>query len=139
MYVRPGDATELFSEPLPDAKASERAFKLETQGFEVIALITPEHAAERQAVQQGLLSQGGAHLDRFVNETVRQLWRIYPGVSREAALEAAIFILTLAAGGRANLQDALLDEVHSVTITGTPDWRNEIRLAIANRGPEEET
>lgn len=132
---------EKFSLPMTYDGAQWAAKKLERDGFEVIAVLTEEGASERKQVQQaqaGGQSLEGVHLDQFLNETVRGFRRMYPGVSREAALEATALLCTLWLEGRRDLQDALLDEVHSAPLAGAPDWRREIRFAIANRRPEGE-
>ncbi len=62
MYSEKGGSEELFSDPLTYEDAGSHAREMAADGWEVIAIVTVEHAAERKAVQ-------GGHSD-FNSETI---------------------------------------------------------------------
>lgn len=143
MYLHPGESKERFTKAVTYRQANDRARELEAQGNTVIALITPEHAGERQSAAKPMekegLSMTGVHLHQFLGETVRNFRKLYPGVSRESALEVTSLLCTALLKGDQNLQEALLDEIHSVQdFLREPSWHTDMRLAIANRRPEGE-
>ena len=137
MYRKKGSSKELFTEAMTSAGAELAAGKLDRAGFEVIAPLTAEHAAERKVMLNpdgGLIE--GAHLHAFLSDTVRRFRQDYPGVSRESALEVVSLLCTLALEGESDLQAALLDEVHAQTPAGGADWRQDMLISISNRNQE---
>lgn len=138
MYLEEG--REKFTLPLTHEGAEWSARKLANDGYEVIAVVTSEHAAERRAVARGedggLTS--GAHLTLLLNDVVRRFQQDYPKVRRESALEAVSLLCTLSLEGERDLQGALLDEVHRPDLPEGIRWREDIRISIANRRPEGE-
>lgn len=142
MYLEKGDSKELFSQPMTYEGVEWAARKLSREGFDVIAIVTAEHAAERRerTIQNGTGGiLPGAHLTAFVNDIVRRFRRDYPGVPRESALEVIGMLCKLSqqAPEVRDLQTALLNEIHDL---GASDdkWRLDMRIAIANRRPEGE-
>lgn len=137
MYLEKGGSRELFTQEMTKTGADWAAKKLDREGYEVIAVITAEHAAERKAMfrPDGSLAEG-AHLHAFLGDVVSRFRRDYPGVPRESALEVVSLLCTLVLEGEKDLQSALLDEVHAPTPAGGADWRQDMLTAIANRNPE---
>lgn len=141
MYLEKGSAREKFSAPLTFQGAEWAARKMANEGFEVIAVVTSEHAAERRAAAERNEDGGpipGAHLITFLNDIVRRFRQDYPGVQRESALEAISLLCTLSLEGEKDLQNALLDEIHSPGLSGDNKWRMDMQIAISNRRPEGE-
>ncbi|AYD81370.1 hypothetical protein SEA_KELA_213 [Streptomyces phage Kela] len=137
MYLEKGSSKELFTERMTYDGAHEKARELASKGYEVIAVLDADHAAERQAVlkPEGGLAEG-AHLHSFLGDTVRRFRQDYPGVPRESALEVISLLCTLVLEGESDLQSALLDEIHAPGPIGRADWRQHMRTAIANRRPD---
>lgn len=137
MYLKEGK--EAFSLPMTHQDAEWSARKLSRDGYEVVAIVTSEHAQDRMdlAAQGGALAPG-AHLLILLNDVARRFQQDYPKVRRESALEAVSLLCTLSLEGEADLQGALLDEVHTPDLPGSGRWREDIRMAIANRRPEGE-
>lgn len=137
MYLERDGSRELFTQEMTKAGADWAAKKLDREGYEVIAVITAEHAAERKAMfhPDGGLTEG-AHLHALLGDIVRRFRQDYPGVPRESALEVVSLLCTLVLEGEKDLQSALLDEVHAPTPAGGADWRQDMLAAIASRNPE---
>ena len=141
MYLENGNPKELFSDPLTYEGAWQHARNMADDGYEVIAVVTVEHAAERKAMLKpggGLLP--GAHLTAFVNDIIRRFRQDYPGVPRESALEAISLLCKASQRDpeSRNLQKTLLDEIHEIHDSTREQWRQDMRVAIANRRPEGE-
>lgn len=143
MYLERGTSKELFSQPMTFQGAEWAARKLVREGFDVLAVVTSEHAAERRAAaaqgeEGGMLP--GAHLTAFVNDVVRRFRRDYPGVPRESALEVISLLCKMSQGdpGARSIQAALLNEIHDLGASDGSKWRQDMRMAIANRRPEGE-
>lgn len=137
MYLKKGSSKELLTEAMTYDGANDKARELTEKGYEVIAVITAEHAAERKVMfrpDDALIE--GAHLHAFLSDVVRRFRQDYPGIPRESALEAVSLLCTLVLEGEKDLQSALLDEVHAPTPVGGADWRQDMRMAISNRNPE---
>lgn len=140
LYTERGSSEEKFTGILTYEEGLRRAEELERGGGTVHALITPEHAKERQSamkpVEKGGVSMDGVHLHQFLNETVRNFRKFYPGVSRETALEVTRFLCVSLLDGEEDLQAALLEAVHDGRPIAGPDWRTEMLVSITNRRPE---
>jgi len=139
MFLGKDSPTEMFSLPMTHDGAQWAAKKLERDGYKVMAVVTAEHAAERQAMlEPGGGLKEGAHLHSFLSDIVKRFRQDYPGVPKESALEVISLLCTLYLEGEADLQSALLDEVHAAMPVGVFDWRKHMQMAIANRRPEGE-
>lgn len=133
MYSEKGLSGEKFSDPATFEDATQHANGMAADGYEVIAIVTVEHAAERKKIiAQDGSPIPGAHLIALLNDIVRRFRRDY-SVSRESALEAVSLLCTLSLEGATDLQTALLDEIHTSGPPGTEKWRQDMRIAIANR------
>lgn len=139
LYLEKGDPAERFSRPMTYDSANERAREMTSQGYEVIAIITAEHAAERQAMlKPGGGLTPGAHLHTFLGDIVRRFRQDYPDVPRESVLEVISLLCTLSLEGAVDLQSALLDEIHTQPNPGSGDWRQHMQYSILNRRPKGE-
>lgn len=136
MYSEKGSSAELFSQPgsYEDAKWSAGYF--ERQGYEVIAVITAEHAQERKGARESHGEIEGSHLWDLLDSIVDRFTRNYPGVARKTALEAVVRLCTWELQGEKGLQAALLDEIHRPVQPGVADWRTDMQFSIRNRRPE---
>lgn len=140
MYLEKGDPTERFTQPMTHDGAKWAAKKLSSDGYEVIAIVTAEHAAERQSAGATGQPIEGAHLVVLLDDIVERFTRDYPGVPRESALEVVRLLCTLSleGDGDENLQAALMDEIHMQPLIRSGGWRQDVRIAIANRRPQGE-
>lgn len=143
LYFHSEEREERFTETLTYEEGLSRAKELEAEGHEVLSLITPEHAKERQSAMRPVVKEGvsmdGVHLHQFLQETVCNFRKFYPGASRETALEVTRFLCGSLLDGEQDLQEELLDEVHNGYPTvgdNRPDWRTEMKFMITNRRPE---
>lgn len=138
MYLEKASPKELFTEVMTYDGANEKARELASKGYEVIAVLTAEHAAERQVM---LKPDGGltedAHLRSLLRDITRRFRQDYPGVERGTAMEVISLLCTLVLEGETDLQSALLDEIHAPALLGTADWRQDMRISIANRRSEQ--
>lgn len=141
MYLEKGGSEELFTQEMAHEDAKQAAGKLDREGYEVIAIITAEHAAERKAAAGRDRDGGsipGTHLTALLDDVVRRFRQDYPKVRRESALEVVSLLCTLSLEGETDLQTALLDEVHAPGPAGSDPWRRDMVISIANRRPEGE-
>lgn len=141
LYLPKDDSyIEQFTGVLTHEEGLRRAEELEASGHEVLSLVTPEHAKERQSAMKTVEKEGvsmdGVHLHQFLHETVRNFRKFYPGASREAALEVTRLLCGNLLDGEEDLQTVLLDEIHNghpIISSDGPNWRTEILMIIANR------